>query len=53
MGLKFAYNVGVDGDATWKYKSSEQNSIFKSNVNAFVVQLTIGGVIDFIKQKNK
>ncbi len=48
-GLKLTYSAGVAGDTKWKYRSSDENSVFESNVNGVVLQFTIGGVVEFIK----
>lgn len=50
FGLKLIYSVGTGGESAWKYQSSELESGFKSNVNAFSIQLSIGGIVEFAKK---
>jgi hypothetical protein len=48
-GLKLSYSAGVAGDTKWKYRSSDEDSVFDSDVNALVLQFTVGGVVDLLK----
>jgi hypothetical protein len=50
FGLRLIYSVGAGGETNWKYQSSGLDSGFKSNVNAFSVQLLIGGIVEFAKR---
>jgi hypothetical protein len=50
FGLRLIYSVGTGGESAWKYQSSELESGFKSNVNAFSIQLSIGGIVEFAKK---
>ena len=50
FGLRLIYSVGTGGESAWKYQSSELESGFKSNVNAFSFQLSIGGIVEFAKK---
>jgi hypothetical protein len=48
-GLKLSYSAGVAGHTKWKYRSSGEASVFNSDVNAVVLQFTVGGVVDLLK----
>lgn len=50
FGLRLIYSVGAGGETNWKYQSSGLDSGFKSNVNAFSIQLSIGGIVEFAKK---
>jgi hypothetical protein len=50
-GGKVSYTVGTNGDTEWKFKSAEENSTSKGDINAFKIQFTTGGAIDFITKK--
>jgi len=49
-GIRLFYDIGVNGNTAWKYKVNDTDSIFQSNVNAFVIQFTMGGIIRFDKE---
>lgn len=50
FGLRLIYSAGAGGESAWKYQSSELESGFKSNVNAFSIQLSIGGIVEFAER---
>lgn len=50
FGLKLIYSLGTTGESNWKYQSSELESAFRSNVNSFSIQLSIGGIVEFVKK---
>jgi hypothetical protein len=50
FGLKLGYSLGTAGESVWKYQSNDLESSFKSKVDAFSVQLTVGGIVEFVKK---
>ncbi|MBC8083277.1 MAG: hypothetical protein H7Z21_08700 [Hymenobacter sp.] len=49
-GLRVGYYVPFSNDTAWQYRASEADTGLKDNVNAFFVQLTIGGLINLNKK---
>ncbi len=50
LGLRLAYAAGINGASAWKYRAGELESVFKSDINAFSIQLYVGGIVDLIKK---
>lgn len=51
-GLKVAYNFALNKDENWKNSLNETSTNFSTNNNSIVLQLNIGGILDFKKKVN-